>query len=81
MFDKWAIDFVDLIQPPGKNTQMQYIITATEYLTRWGQSKVVKDCSAVTAAKFLFEYVLTRFGFPKILMSDMGMHFMNETIV
>lgn len=40
----------------------------------------MKDCSAATSMKFLFEYVLTRFGCPKILMSDRGMHFLNETI-
>ena len=28
----------------------------------------------------MFEYVLTRFGFPKILMSDRGMPFLNKTI-
>jgi len=40
----------------------------------------VKDCIGATAAKSLFEHVLTRFGYPKILMIDRGMHFLNETI-
>eukprot|EP00253_Pinus_taeda_P031064 PITA_31064 len=60
---------------------MQYIITATEYLTRWAEEQLVKDCSTTTTTKFLLEYVLTRFGCPKILMSDRGTHFLNETIV
>jgi len=34
-FEKWEIDFVGLIQPLGKKTSAQYIITLTEYLTRW----------------------------------------------
>lgn len=34
----------------------------------------------VTAVEFLFENVLTQFGCPKILMSDRGLHFLNETI-
>ena len=33
----------------------------------------------MTTTNFLFEIVLTRFGCPKILMSDRGMHFLNET--
>ena len=36
----------------------------------------MKDCIGATIEKFIFEYVLTRFGFLKILMSDCGMHFL-----
>lgn len=40
-----------------------------------------EDCSVSTTAKFLFVFILSWFGFPKILMSDRGTHFLNETIV
>ena len=30
--------------------------------------------------EFLFEYVLMRFGCPKVLISDRGTQFLNETI-
>lgn len=40
----------------------------------------MKDYTGATTTKFLFEYVLTRFGYPKVLMSDRGMHFLNEMI-
>lgn len=40
----------------------------------------MKDCTGATTAKFLFEYVLMRFGYPNILMSDRGTYFLNETI-
>ncbi len=43
----------------GKKTSVQYIITATEYLTRWAEAQLVKDYTVATATKFLFEYVLT----------------------
>jgi len=31
--------------------------------------------------KFIFEYILSRFVCPNILMTDRGIHFLNETIV
>lgn len=40
----------------------------------------MKDCTGAIVAEFLFEYVLTRFGFLKVLMSDHDTHFLNETI-
>lgn len=40
----------------------------------------MKDCSTNTAANFIFEYILSWFGCPKILMNDRGSHFLNETI-
>jgi hypothetical protein len=64
-FEKWAIDFVGPINPPGKRTGARYIITATKYLTRWTKAKVVKDCSQNIAACFIFDDIITKFGCPK----------------
>jgi hypothetical protein len=74
------IDFVGLINPPAKRSGARYIITATEYLTRWAEAAPVKHCSAYTVVHLLFEQVITRFGCPRILMSDQGTYFINNTI-
>jgi len=58
-FDKWAIDFVVPINPTAKRSGERYIITATDNLTRWSKSQVVKDCSVVRAARFIFEHIIT----------------------
>ena len=63
-FDKWAINFVGHINPPGRRTSAWYIINVNEYLIRWANASPVQDCMAVTAAKFLFENVVMRFGCP-----------------
>jgi hypothetical protein len=79
-FEKWAIDFVGPINPPGKCTGARYIITAIEYLTRWDEAREVKDYGATIVACFIFDDIITRFGCPKILMSDKGTHFINKTV-
>ena len=58
----------------------RYIITMTEYLTRWVEAQPVMDFTGATIAKFLFEYVLARFGCLKVFMSDHGTHFLNKMI-
>ena len=79
LFEKCEINFAGLITPQG-NMSVHYMITAMEYLTRSAEAQLVKDCTTATAMKFLFENMLTRFGCLKILMSDHGTHFLNETI-
>jgi transposase InsO family protein len=49
-------------------------------LTRWDEERAIKDCSATAAARLIFDDIITRFGCPKILMSDQGTHFINKTI-
>lgn len=40
----------------------------------------MKYYTGATTKNFFFEYVLTRFGCPKVLTSDRGTYFCNETI-
>lgn len=53
---------------------------ATDYLTKWVEAKHTKKNDAATAAAFLFENIITRFGCPLELVSDRGLHFLNDTI-
>ena len=54
-FDKWAIDFVGPINPPGKCTDTRYIITMIDYLTRWVEAAPVKDCNVVHIREYTYK--------------------------
>ena len=66
------MEFVGPINPHGKRIGARYIITTTDYLTRWMEATPVKGCTAATAAIFLFDNIVTWFKCPRILMSDQG---------
>ena len=57
---------------------MVYIVVATEYLTKWAEAKAVKTDTAVHAATFMYENIISRFHCLKIMVSDRGSHFLNE---
>ena len=76
-FEKWGIDYVRPIRP-NSSKGMVYIVVATEYLTKWVEAKAVKTDTAVHAVTFMYENIISRFGCPKILVSDRGPHFLNE---
>ena len=61
-------------------TQAQYIIAATDYVTKWVEAKATQKNDAYTTTKFLFEYIFTRYGLPIEIVSDRGTHFLNEVI-
>ena len=49
-------------------------------MTKWVEAKATPKNDAHTIAKFLYEYVFTRYGLLIKIVSDRGLHFLNEVI-
>ncbi|MCO5560185.1 hypothetical protein L7F22_013793 [Adiantum nelumboides] len=79
-FAKWEIDFVGPIAPPAYKSHAQYIIVATDYLTKWVEAKATTKNDAKKTAQFLYENIFTRYGLSIEIVSDRGTHFINEVI-
>jgi hypothetical protein len=74
------LDFIGPINLPTKGTKTKYIITATDYTTKWVEAITLKDNTATSIAMFIFEEIITKFGYLIDLVSDQGSHFPNETL-
>ena len=79
-FQKWGLDFVGPFKPAAARTGNRYIIIATDYCTKWVEAKALRDNTAASTAKFLYENIWCRFGCPIELVSDQGTHFINKLI-
>eukprot|EP00249_Psilotum_nudum_P025170 c29402_g1_i1 orf=3-920(-) len=77
-FEKWGIDFVGPLHiTPRRN---QFILVATDYLTKWVEARPLKSATAEETARFLYERIITRFGCPREIVSDQGPQFMSYMV-
>ena len=79
-FQKWGLDFVEPFTPTATRTGNKYIQVATDYCTKWVEAKALRDNTAASTARFLYEHIGCRFGCPIELISDQGSHFLNMVI-
>jgi hypothetical protein len=72
-FDRIGIDIVGPLTVTKDGNR--YIITATDYLTKYPEARAVKNADASTTAQFIFEDIICRHGAPKEILSDRGRNF------
>ena len=75
LFDVWGIDFMG---PFPKSFGYEYILVAVEYLSKWVEAIPTRSNDANTVVKFVKDFILSRFGTPRAIISDGGSHFCNK---
>ena len=75
-FVMWGLDFIGPINPPSL-AQHRYILSATDYCTRWSEAQAFKNCDVAIVIKFLEEKIITRFGCPSAFVCDNGSTFIS----
>jgi hypothetical protein len=77
---KWGLDFIGPIKLIKKLTWNKYIVVATNYATKWVEAKALKTNIMIIIVEFQCEYILTKFGCPMTIITNRGVHFINDTI-
>jgi hypothetical protein len=69
-----SMDFHGPITPVSARGN-RYIISLTDVFSKFVITRAVRDCTAATAARFLQEDVICKYGTPKCVLTDHGTHF------
>jgi len=77
---KWGVYFIGPIKPTKRLTWNKYILIVINYTTKCVESKASRTNTTIVIAKFLYEYIVTIFGYPLTIVIDQGLHFINDTI-
>ena len=77
LFEKIAIYFIGPL-PPSLHRN-RYILSVTDYFSRWAEAYALPDATAESTAVCLADWI-TRYGAPLEICSDRGAHFLNSTI-
>ncbi|KAD4888160.1 hypothetical protein E3N88_20233 [Mikania micrantha] len=73
IFDVWGIDFMG---PFPSSRGNRYILVASDYVSKWVEEQTLPTNDARVVVRFL-KHLFCRFGTPRALISDRGMHFCN----
>ncbi|KAM1667753.1 hypothetical protein ACFX1S_046951 [Malus domestica] len=77
IFYVWGIDFVGLFP---SSFGFIYILLAVDYVSKWVEAKATRTNDSKVVADFVKTNIFSRFGMPRVLISDGGSHFCNRTI-
>lgn len=72
---------IDLLGPfPLSDSGNRWVIVATDYLTRYAETKAIPSGTAAEAARFFIENIVLRHGAPAIIITDKGAAFTAELL-
>ncbi|CAO2827327.1 unnamed protein product [Amaranthus hypochondriacus] len=78
-FDKWGIDLLGPF-PPAKG-QRKFIIVAIDYFSKYVEAEPLSTITEKQVCKFLWRNIITRYGIPRVIITDNGRQFISRGTV
>jgi hypothetical protein len=79
-FEQWGLDVVGEINPNSSKLH-KYILTPTNYFSRWIEAIPLKSINDNEVIQFLQWNIITKFGVPSCLVCDNATYFSSLNIV
>ena len=76
-FEMWGIDVIGPINPPTSKGH-RFILTITEYFSKWAEAIPLKEVKATDVIQFIKHHVIYRFGVPRRIVHDNGPQFVSQ---
>nr|XP_009589401.1 uncharacterized protein LOC104086774 [Nicotiana tomentosiformis] len=77
IFHVWGIDFMG---PFPSSKGCKYILVAFDYVSKWVEAIALPTNDAKVVVKFVKKNIFTRFGTPRVMISDGDTHFYNKLL-
>ena len=74
-FTKWGVYFTTY--NPSLEKGHKYIISVVDYFTKWVKHMLTFTRDDETTTNFVFNHIIARFGIPREIVTDNGIHFQN----
>jgi hypothetical protein len=76
IFDVWGVNFMG---PFPMSEQCEYFLVAMTYVSKWVEALPCAAVDSKSSKKMFQEIIFTRFGVPRVVISDGGSHFIDRT--
>lgn len=78
-FEKQRIDYIGPVHLNSSHN-MACIMLVVDYFNTLVEAKAVKVADKKTLVSFMFENIIAQYGIPQVLISNRGIHFLNDLI-
>jgi hypothetical protein len=79
-FEQWGLDIIGEITP-SSSKQHRYILTATNYFTKWAEVIPLTHVNEKVVIQFIEQQLITRFGMSSILVFDNVAYFSSTLLI
>ena len=76
-FSQWGLDIIGPF--PTVVWQLKFLVVDIDYFTKWVEVEALATITEKNVQSFVWRYIVCRFGIPRVLVSDNGKQFDNDS--